>query len=88
MAQILAEMELYVRQKNLMMFAYKDELWSRQDDSRVVGCILNIKKNLEIGPSKKGFYEWSEDVGKVKEHFVLEIETLEYLIKCKNSALK
>ena len=39
LAQILADAELYVRQKNLMMFVYRDEIWLRQDDSRLLDSV-------------------------------------------------
>ena len=83
---MLSEIELYVRQKNLMMFSYKDEIWQKQDDSRVLGCIQNIRTNLTNGPNKQK--EWSVEVRRIKEHFMLELDTVEHLIKCKNSAMR
>ncbi|TNV80755.1 hypothetical protein FGO68_gene11666 [Halteria grandinella] len=105
-AQMLAELELYIRQKNLMMMTYKDDLFTRQDDTRVRQVIQQIKSILEAGPIDQSQrtakaaqnayqqlghfhqYTWSPDVTPLKEHFLLELTTLELILKNKLSALK
>ena len=48
------------------MLDYKDELFQKQNDQRMLTVLGNIKKNL-----KKN--EWGREVGKMKELFLLEI---------------
>lgn len=87
--QILYELELFTRQKNVMILTYK-ELKVRQDDSRVLKDISEVKRQLEKGYSLRttgSSYQWSTEVKRIKDHFLLELNILGDLFKCKQAAL-
>ncbi len=48
-ATILGELELYVRQKSRMQIEYREELWEKQDDSKIRTQIQFIRDFMIVG---------------------------------------
>jgi hypothetical protein len=48
-ATILGELELYVRQKSRMQIEYREELWEKQDDSKIRAQIQFIREFIVAG---------------------------------------
>ncbi|CDW74253.1 UNKNOWN [Stylonychia lemnae] len=55
LVKIIGEMEFYIRLKNLMMINYKEDLFEKRNDSRLLQQIKELINKLEAGPMQQSF---------------------------------
>ena len=63
-------------------------MWKDRDDAKLLFDVIDAKSRLERGLKQDGSaYAWTEEITRIKNHFMLELTTLESILKCKNAGL-
>ena len=102
LARLFLELELYIRVKSFMFGVYRDSLFRAYDDSKLRFEVETKRRLFESGPQMASqiqtnfkipealqqHREWSEEFLPLRDHFVLELRTLELLQKNRFAGLR
>ena len=102
LARLFLELDLYIRVKSLMFGVYRDSLFRAFDDSKLrfevetkrrlfqsgPQMASQIKTKPEIPEALKQHREWSDEFLPLRDHFLLELRTLELLDRNRFAGLR
>ena len=102
LARLFLELELYIRVKSVMFGVYRDSLFRAYDDSKLRFEVETKRRLFQSGPQMANqmhtnfkipeallqHREWSEEFLPLRDHFVLELHTLELLQKNRFAGLR
>ena len=102
LTRLFLELELYIRVKSFMFGIYRDSLFRAYDDSKLrfevetkrrlfqsgPQMASQIQSNFKISEALQQHKEWSDEFLPLRDHFALELRTLELLHKNRFAGLR